>query len=192
MEAQEAAARATELVQQILAFSRHADSERRPVKLTPVVETTFKILRGALKPDAKIKLELDASRDETILADPSELHQVVMNLIINAAQAVEDSDGAVTVEVSPFTVTTLTPAVIQDLRPGRYMRLRVSDSGTGMDDPTLRRIFDPFFTTKAVGQGTGLGLPVVLGIVRSHCGAITVDSEVGRGTEFAVYFPVHV
>jgi CheY-like chemotaxis protein len=127
-----------------------------------------------------------------VLANPTQIHQVVMNLGTNAAHAMQDHTGRLVMTLDNCSVDPELAAQIGDLRPGPHVRLSVRDTGHGMDRATMERIFDPFFTTKAPGDGTGLGLSVVHGIMRSHEGAITVRSQPGAGTTFDLYFPAVV
>jgi CheY-like chemotaxis protein len=126
-----------------------------------------------------------------VLADSTQIHQIVMNLCTNASHAMSERPGRLEIRLEQFTVDTSIAGANLELRSGQYVRLSVSDTGHGMDPATQRRIFDPFFTTKGPGAGTGLGLSVVHGILKSHDGAITVKSQVGEGTTFQLYFPAH-
>ncbi len=183
-----AAERAKGLVQQILAFSRQQKQERRSIQLQPVVQEALKLLRSALP----ATIEIDARIEEAappVLADPVQMHQVLMNLATNAAHAMRGQSGRLTVELGVLTATEWLCRQLPDLRPGPCVCLRVRDNGHGMDEATLKRVFDPFFTTKGPGEGTGLGLAVVHGIVKNHDGAIDVSSALGRGTEFTIYLP---
>jgi CheY-like chemotaxis protein len=124
-----------------------------------------------------------------VLADSTQIHQIVMNLATNAAHAIFDKRGSIEVHVDATIVTPELIASARELRPGRYVYITMSDTGCGMDSTTLQRIFDPFFTTKPIGQGTGLGLSVVHGIMKAHDGAVTVYSQPDKGTTFRLYFP---
>jgi signal transduction histidine kinase/ActR/RegA family two-component response regulator len=173
------------LVDQILAFSRHCEHERRPTRVQSVVEETLDLLRASLPATIAIRARLEAA-DATVLGDPSQLQQVVVNLAANAAQAL---DGQGIVEIALDTVELAGDRALSHgaLAPGRYVRLTVSDAGSGMDPATAERVFEPFFTTKAAGSGTGLGLATVHGIVAEHGGAIDVRSRPGEGSTFEVY-----
>jgi len=187
----EAAGRATDLVRQILTFSRHERPERRPLALRPVVEEAFKLLRASIP--STIEFDLIFSPDApAVLADASQVHQILMNLGTNAWHAMGDRPGRLQVRLETRLVDEAYAAAQMGLRPGTYARISVSDTGSGMEPATLRRIFEPFFTTKPVGQGTGLGLAVVHGIMANHDGAVTVYSQPGEGTVFHLYFPAHV
>ena len=189
-EVMKAGARATKLVRQILLFSRHEQAKREVVQLAPIVEEAVKFLRATIPSTIEFKVELTANISP-VLADSTQIHQIVMNLCTNASHAMNDRPGRLDVRLEQFTVDTFIAGANSDLRSGQYVRLSVSDTGHGMDLATQRRIFDPFFTTKAPGVGTGLGLSVVHGIVKSHDGAITVKSQRGEGTTFQVFFPAH-
>ncbi|HEY4369422.1 MAG TPA: PAS domain S-box protein [Steroidobacteraceae bacterium] len=187
-EIEHAGARATNLVHRILAFSRQSEPRQEIIYLQPTIEEALRLMRATVP--AMIIIEARFAPDvPSVNADSTQIHQVVMNLITNAAHAVGDKAGTVTLSLDTTTVAAGDPNAPVELSPGRYARMSVSDTGSGMDSTTLRRIFDPFFTTKPVGQGTGLGLSVVHGIVRSHQGLITVHSDPGRGSTFSLYFP---
>jgi PAS domain S-box-containing protein len=183
-----ASKRAAELVKQILAFSRRQEAKRQPMELRTILREVLKLLRATIP--ASVEFEADLAATPTVLADPSEIHQVAMNLCTNAWHALKGGAGVIRVTVAETVVDEALARVHPDLRAGRYVRLNVSDNGCGMDAATLARIFDPFFTTKPAGQGTGLGLAVVHGIVKNHDGGIVVESQPGRGTTFQLYFPV--
>ncbi len=187
VEIERAAWRAADLVRSILTFSRH--HEPRPVvtPLRPIVEEALTLLRATVP--AKVEIRSRFADDvPDVSADPTQVHQAVMNLATNAVQAMADRGGVLDVAVD--TVALDSPRVLasSELVPGRYVRLMVRDTGAGMDARTLERAFEPFFTTKGPGQGTGLGLSVVHGVMRTHGGAVDVRSEVGRGTTFYLYF----
>jgi len=180
--------RARSLVGQILTFSRQGEVDIGPVMPAPLVKEAVKMLRASLPSTIRIKHHIQSPMD-TIKADATQLYQVIMNLATNAADAMRDTAGTLEIRVERVDVTQETPELSVHLSPGNYVRLAVKDSGIGMDRATKDRIFEPFFTTKPKGKGTGLGLSVVYGIVKSHKGAILVDSEPGEGTTFHAYFP---
>jgi signal transduction histidine kinase/ActR/RegA family two-component response regulator len=185
-EVRKAGERARDVVDRILAFSRRTEHRPRPVPMRPLLEETVGLLRASLPPTVDLRVRLP-DEDAVVLGEPSRLQQVVMNLCTNAAQAM---DGQGVIEVALDLVAPATERALSHgaLAAGRYVRLRVRDSGHGMDAATLERIFEPFFTTKAVGTGTGLGLAMVHGIVSDHGGAIDVQSRPGAGSSFEVYF----
>ena len=187
----QAVKRAADLVRQILTFSQEQPLARRLIPLQPIVTECVKLLRATLP--ASIELDLEVAEDApTVLADETQVLQVLMNLGTNAWQALGDRPGRVCVKVENCLVDEAHPSTERRLRPGRYARVSVSDTGGGMAPETLRRIFEPFFTTKAPGKGTGLGLAVAHGIMDSHEGVITVHSQLGEGTVFHLYFPAHI
>lgn len=175
-------------MQQILTFSRRTPDERRVTALRDVVQESVRLLRATLPAGVEIVAEIEAGVP-CVLADRSRIHQVLMNLCTNAWQAI-DGVGRITVSLASVRITDepLVPPVA-GLAPGPYACLMVADTGRGIDAAIADRIFDPFFTTKAPGEGTGLGLSVVDGIVKSHDGAITVDSTAGDGATFRIFLP---
>jgi two-component system cell cycle sensor histidine kinase/response regulator CckA len=190
-ELKNASQRARDLVQQILTFSRVQKPSRSVIRVEHAVRDALKLLRSTLPSSVVISSSFDAQAP-LVLADASQLHQVVMNLGTNASHAMRERGGELVLLVDLVVVDEALASRRPDLRPGRYARMSVKDSGHGMDEATLKRIFEPFFTTKKQGEGTGLGLPVVHGIVRDHDGALWVESRVGVGTTFEVFLPEHV
>ena len=184
-----ACARARDLVRQILTFGRQQEQDRKIVSLDEVIQEALKLLRATIPATIEIRSRITAGLP-TVLADAGQIHQVVTNLGINASQAIGRGAGVITVELDEAHVDGGVAAHSPDLHEGHYVRLRFGDSGAGMTRDVLERIFEPFFTTKPLGSGTGLGLAVVRGIIKSHDGAITVYSEPGKGTHFHIYFPV--
>lgn len=184
-----ASLRAKELVQQILTFSRNQDQRRVPLLVGPIVVEGVKLLRATLPNSIRIELSV-AEGLPPVLGNATQLQQVIMNLGVNAAQAMRDGDRAIRVRVDVADVEQAQAAKFQST-PGRFVRLCVRDTGHGIPAELMGRIFDPFFTTKARGQGTGLGLSVVHGIVQAHQGFIEVSSRVGEGAEFGVHLPAH-
>jgi signal transduction histidine kinase/ActR/RegA family two-component response regulator len=182
--------RAKDLVQQILMFSRQRDQEKRVLQLGPLVTEAAKLIEVNLSP--AVRLEVAAARDlPAVLADPTQMHQIVVNLCTNALHAMRNGGGTLNVSLAAVSLSVQASQSKPGLPPGRYVCLKVSDTGHGMNAATLQRIYEPFFTTKSVGDGTGLGLAVVHGIVQSHNGGISVSSEPGRGTTFSLYFPAN-
>jgi signal transduction histidine kinase/ActR/RegA family two-component response regulator len=181
-----AAERATVLTRQLLAFSRQQVLRPRLVDVTNLVSDLEKMLRRLVGED--VTLTLRTSEQPTVVnADPSQLEQIIMNLAVNARDAMPDG-GELVIETAAVDVRTSMPAYPQ-VPSGEYVMLRVTDTGTGMDDAVQARIFEPFFTTKRIGRGTGLGLSTVFGIVRQSGGYISVESEVGRGSTFVIHIP---
>ncbi len=180
--------RATELVQQILAFSRQAEKELQPLQPHLIVKEALKMLRASLP--ATIEIRQNVNNCGTILADHTQLHQIVMNLCTNAYYAMRETGGILGVKLDQIEIKAedLKVATLK-LAPGTYIRLEISDSGMGISKAILAKIFDPYFTTKEKGEGTGLGLSIVHGIIKFYGGDITVYSEVGEGTTFCVYLP---
>jgi signal transduction histidine kinase/ActR/RegA family two-component response regulator len=179
--------RARELVKQIVTFSRTTAKERKPLQLSTVVEGVLKLLRASLPSTVDLRFMVE-SESGTVLADPTQIQQIVMNLCTNAMQAMEDR-GLLKITLSDSSFESPPEAPVPDMKPGAYLRLSVSDTGRGMSKEVMEQIFNPFFTTKGPGQGMGLGLSVVHGIVKSHDGAITVESEPGKGSTLTVYLP---
>jgi len=180
--------RAKELVRQILTFSRQQQHERLKQRLQPILTEALGLLRSSLPATIEMVQELSPEAPP-VLADASQIHQVVMNLCTNAAHAMMPRSGLLTVRLEPRLLDAAACLSLPGLRPGRYARLTVADTGHGMDASVLARIFEPFFTTKGPGEGTGLGLPMVHGIMQDHDGGIFVQSTPGAGTTFDLYFP---
>ncbi len=187
-EIQKAANRAKVMVQQILTFSRKGEQESQPLQVDLIVREVFKLIRSSIP--SSIIMQMDISTKAKVLADPSQFHQVVMNLCTNAYQSMVDGEGEIRVLLQEITLQDGMLPPGSDVKPGRYVELKISDTGCGMDQVTLERVFDPYFTTKETGRGTGLGLSVVHGIVNSYSGAILAYSEPGQGTTFHVFLPV--
>jgi PAS domain S-box-containing protein len=183
-----ATSRATDLVHQILTFSRQGKQERAVVELNHIVLEALKLLRASVP--ANIRIQTELTETPAVLANSTAIHQVIMNLGTNAWHAIGDQPGTVKVEIKVMDVDVDFIKARPDLHAGRYVQLSISDTGCGMPPATLEHIFEPFFTTKGVGEGTGLGLAVVHGIMKSHDGSISVYSQPGEGTTFHLYFPV--
>jgi PAS domain S-box-containing protein len=184
-----AASRGTELVRQILAFSRKTELTRKPLSLAPLVKETIQFLRASLPTTIEIKLSMKAARD-SILASPAELQQILMNLVTNASFAMKEAGGIIGINVTNVDFEPDSPVLDADVESGEYVQLAVTDTGSGMPPDVMKRIFEPFFTTKELGEGTGMGLSVVYGIVKSLHGTITVESEPGAGSTFRVFLPI--
>jgi signal transduction histidine kinase/ActR/RegA family two-component response regulator len=179
--------RATALVQQILAFCRQDEGERQVVQVGPILKECLKMLHSTLPTTIEIRHQL--ASDGIVAANPVQLHQVIMNLCTNAYHAMRDNGGIIEALLTSVTLDSSKANLILELPPGPYMQLSITDNGQGMEPAILKRIFDPFFTTKGPGEGTGLGLSVVHGIVKNHGGAIKVYSEPGKGTVFHIFLP---
>ncbi|MBU2550446.1 MAG: response regulator [Proteobacteria bacterium] len=184
-----ACGRARDLVRQILDFSRRGEEEYRPVVVNSIVEEALKMLRSTLPTTIEIRADLDPA-PMSVQGDPTRIHQVIMNLGANAAQAMSRNGGVLSVRLAPLEPLPPSPASDGQGPPRPQVRIAVSDTGHGMTAETMARIYEPFFTTKGPGEGTGMGLAVVYGIVKSHQGEITVQSEPGQGTVFHVDLPL--
>ena len=180
--------RARDLVARILTFSRKQEQRRVITRLQPVVQEVIGLLRASLPTTIAIETNIDAEC-ETVVGDVTQVHQVVMNLATNAAYAMKDSGGRLSISLRRFQADSDFVRSHPALQQGPYVRLDVQDTGSGMDAATIKRIFEPFFTTKPVGEGTGLGLSAVHGIMEAHDGLVTVTSELGQGTTFCLFFP---
>jgi PAS domain S-box-containing protein len=184
----DAARRGRDLVNRILSFTRQAEPKRVETHLAGPIHEALQLLSANLPPNVEIRQSC-APSTPLILADSMELHQIIMNLATNAAHAMRQKGGILEVRAAPVAVGSKFVAQHPELQVGLYVHLRVSDTGAGIAEGDLPRIFDPFFTTKPAGEGTGLGLSVILRIVRSLGGCIEVESDVGVGTRFDVYLP---
>ncbi len=182
-----AGGRAKELVRQILTFSRQRESELMPVKVSLIVNEALKLLRASLP--ATIKIRHNLKSDRSVLTDPTNIHQVLMNLCTNASYVMQEEGGILEVSLSDRELGPDFSRRHPEVKPGKFINLTVKDSGCGMTPEVTERIFDPFFTTKKMGEGTGMGLSVVHGIVKSHGGAIFVESSPGKGSVFNVLLP---
>jgi len=182
------AMRASELVKQILTFSRQESGELKLMKMQPLIKEALKLISSTIPTTIKIKQNIQADCG-AIKADPTQIHQIVMNLATNAYHAMEETGGELKVGLKQMELGTH-DLINPDMTPGQYACLTVADTGTGMDKKLTQKIFDPFFTTKAVGKGTGMGLSVVHGIVAGMGGTVRVYSEPGKGTQFYIYFPI--
>ena len=179
--------RAKDLVKQILTFSRQTDQERTPVLVRLIVKEVVKLLRASLP--STIEIHQNIQSDALVMGDPTQIHQVMMNLCTNAGYAMRDQGGRLTVNMESVELDPEFTAGLPNLKSGPHLKLTVSDTGPGIPESELDRIFEPFFTTKEKGEGTGMGLAVVHGIVTGHGGDVIVGSEPGQGTTFTVFFP---
>jgi PAS domain S-box-containing protein len=186
------AQRGSDLVKQILAFSRKSNPQKLPIRIQPILKETLKLARATIPMNIEITSQINMDCG-MVSADPTQIHQIAMNLITNAYHAVEVSGGMIHIAMKETEIQTDElpfHAIPGDLMAGKYVCITVSDTGTGIDQALIDKIFDPYFTTKEQGKGTGLGLSVVHGIVKEHGGDILVHSEVGKGTTFHVYLPL--
>jgi len=182
------ALRAKELVKQILTFSRHDTNELKLMKMQPIIKEAMKLIRSSIPATIEIKQDIKADCG-IVKADPTQIHQIIMNLATNAYHAMEETGGRLNVSLNEVKLTAL-DIVTPDMAPGRYARLTVADTGKGMENELIHKIFDPFFTTKEKGKGTGMGLSMVHGIVKGMGGSVQVYSEPGKGATFQVYLPI--
>jgi PAS domain S-box-containing protein len=180
--------RAKELVEQIITFSRQREREQKPVLINSIIKETLKLLSSSFPKTIEIDTNIERC-SSVINADPSQVHQVLLNLCTNAAYAMRETGGVLEVTLQKIDLDETSTRSRIDLKPGPYVKLVVSDTGHGMDESVKERIFEPFFTTKPKEEGSGMGLSVVHGIVKGLGGAISVYSELGLGTTFNVYFP---
>lgn len=180
--------RAADLVKHILTFSRQGEQEKKPVQIGPIIKEALKLLRASLPSTIEVRSDI-ASCCGSTPADPTQIHQVVLNLCANAAHAMRNGGGILGVVLRDADLDEAAARQHPDLRPGPYLEFVVSDTGHGMTPEVMERIFDPFFTTKKPDEGTGMGLAVVHGIVKGYNGAVLVQSEPGKGTVFRIFFP---
>ena len=189
VETRRASLRARDVVKQILAFSRHSKEEKMPIRIAPIITESLKLLRASIPTTIEIRLNLSAEQD-TILADAAQINQVLMNLCSNAAYAMRENGGVLEVSLDNIQIDEDAKVAYHGLTPGDYIRLIVNDTGSGIAPEIIERIFDPYFTIKSAGKGNRMGLAVVHGIITSHGGNITANSEPGKGATFEVVFPV--
>jgi PAS domain S-box-containing protein len=187
-EVKRAGLRARDLVKQILTYSRQTEQQTVPLKMTPIIKEVSELLRASLPSTIEIRHYLKEGND-TVTADPTQIHQVLMNLCTNAGHAMRERDGILEVGLIDVEFDSDDTTLPTDLVPGPYLKLTVSDTGHGIPSEVMDRIFDPFYTTKERTEGTGMGLAVVHGIISSYGGAITVESELDKGTTFHVFLP---
>lgn len=180
--------RAAGLIKQILTFSRQAEQEPRPLLLHIIVKEALKLMRGTIPSNIRIEEKVN-TKCGPILADPIQMHQVIMNLCTNAWHAMRETGGTMTVTLSEVIITEAMSSDVGTIKPGNAVQLSVQDTGCGMDEDTLQRIFEPYFTTKEKAGGTGLGLATVHGIILNYKGALSVESKPGKGTVFKIFLP---
>jgi PAS domain S-box-containing protein len=182
-----ASLRAKDLIKQILTFSQRREQERKAIRIAPLVKETLRLLRASIP--ATIDVRHNVLSESSIMGAPTEIHQILMNLCTNAAHAMKDQGGALEVSLIDADIDSYFVALHPEIQPGPYVRLTVTDTGHGMSPALMERIFEPYFTSKGLGEGTGLGLAVVHGIVKSLQGMISVYSKPGEGTTFQVFIP---
>jgi len=184
-----ASLKAAGIVKQLLSFSRKIDHELKPMDIVSTIEDSLEFLRATIPTTIEIRRQLP-DKEMIILADLIQINQIVMNLCINAFQAMEETGGILEIKVDTTAIEKGSVKDFPDLVPGQYVKIVMIDTGLGMNPEIIDRIFDPYFTTKEIGKGSGMGLAVVHGIVKSHGGAISVDSKLGKGTTFTILFPI--
>ncbi len=180
--------RAQEMVQQILTFSRHNNQECKAIQLTPIIKESLKLMRSSLPATIDIRTRL-GDENGFVMGDATQIHQMIVNLCTNAYHAMRESGGVLVVRLDEKCYETPGEVPLVSMNPGRFTRIRIQDSGHGIAPDVLERIFEPYFTTKGPGEGTGMGLSMVHGIIKHHNGAIGVDSTLGTGTSFSLYLP---
>ncbi len=186
---QEAANRGKDLVKQIVSFSRQEEDTRAPVEIGPILKDALRLLRSSVPSNIDIRERIHTDSG-IIMANPTQIHQILMNLCSNASDAMKEKGGVLDISISEVEVDAHMAERYPELSPGPHVRLSVADTGCGVEQSAMERIFDPFFTTKSPGQGTGMGLTLVHSIVKNHGGAITAYSEVGKGTTFNIFLPM--
>jgi len=188
-EAMKALNRASEMVKQILAFSRQSEAVKKPVRVQFIIKEVVRLLNSSIPSTITIHQNIDSDAGP-VNADPSQIHQILMNLATNAFHAMENDGGHFELNLDQVEISSDELTIHPDIQPGKYIKLTISDTGQGINPEIVGKIFDPYFTTKAIGKGSGLGLSLVHGIVKNHRGAITVDSQPGKGTVFTILLPV--
>ncbi len=183
----EAGTRAKDLVNQILMFSRETEQELKPVKISIPIKEALRLIRASIPTTIEIKQNIRT--DAAVMTDPTQIHQLVMNLCTNAAHAMRNNGGVLTVDLGDAVITTSELAQNPELSTGNYVKITISDTGHGIPPELVGRIFDPFFSTKEKGEGTGMGLSVVHGVVKHHSGTIQVNTQIGKGTTFEIFLP---
>jgi PAS domain S-box-containing protein len=187
-EVYKAGKRARDLVKQILAFARQSDEEKRPIQVVTIAEEALKLIRSTIPTTIEIKQNMESN--SLIMGNASQVHQLFMNLCTNAAQAMEDAGGILEVTLKDVELDNKSSLTQFGLKPGKYLKATISDNGPGIASDVIDSIFEPYFTTKGVGEGTGMGLAMVHGIVEAYGGKIAVDSELGKGSVFSIYLPI--
>jgi len=180
--------RAKDLVKQILVFARQSDEERKPIQVNLIVKEVLKFIRSSIPSTIEIKQNIES--ESLVMGNSTQIHQVLMNLCTNSAHAMEDKGGTLEVSLKDMTVDGTTNWNTSDIKFGDYIEIKVSDTGTGIQPEIMKKIFEPYFTTKTIGEGTGMGLAMVHGIVESYNGKIVVDSALGGGSTFTICLPI--
>jgi nitrogen-specific signal transduction histidine kinase/ActR/RegA family two-component response regulator len=180
--------RARDLVKQILAFARRSEEERKPIRVDHIAKEALKLIRSAIPVTIEIRQQFESQ--SLIMGNASQMNQFFMNLFTNAAHAMEDTGGILEVSLKDVIIDLSFTKSDIELEPGNYVKIRVSDTGKGIPQDIMNSIFEPYFTTKAPGEGTGMGLAMVHGIIESYGGRITVESKIGEGTVFTIYLPI--
>ncbi len=180
--------RAKDLVHQILTFSRQTEQEIKPLKVEPIIKEVLKLIRASLP--STIEIQTDINSDALIMGDRTQIHQVILNLCTNAGHAMQENGGILHISLTDQSIGLDVTAKVPDLSVGDYVKIDVKDTGHGIAQELIERLFEPFFTTKAQGEGTGMGLAVVHGIVKSMKGDVVIESAPGKGSSFSVYLPV--
>jgi CheY-like chemotaxis protein len=183
-----AAKRAKDLVKQILVFARQSEEDLKPVQVDLIAKEAMKLLRSSIPTSVEIQQHIKSNA--LIMGNPTQVHQIFMNLCTNAANAMEDDGGIMEVRLTDVKLDTEFNKPHSNIEPGNYIQLSVSDTGTGIPPDVIESIFEPYFTTKASGKGTGMGLATVHGIVKSYGGEIWAESELGKGAVFTIYLPI--
>ncbi|MFH1102811.1 MAG: PAS domain S-box protein [Pseudomonadota bacterium] len=187
-EARSACLRARDVVQQLLSFSRKSRIKMKAIKIAPIIKSSLRFLRASIPSSIEIRENIDENAD-AILGDPTQINQILINLCTNARDAMHEEGGILEIGVENLKIDNQDASPYQQQSAGQYVKLSVRDTGKGISPQDINRIFDPYFTTKAVGKGTGMGLAVVHGIVKTHQGVIVVNSNPGKGTTFNILFP---
>ena len=185
----QASLRASDLVSQILTFSRSSREKPVPIKLRMIAKEVLQFLRASLPSSIKIKQSLDS--DGRVMADPTNMHQIFMNLCTNARDAMIETGGTLSIRLEDVLLSTEAVTEHKGVLPGKFLCVSVEDTGHGMEEEVMERIIEPFFTTKPIGKGTGMGLSVINGIIKSLNGFMTISSSPGQGAEFKVFIPVY-
>jgi PAS domain S-box-containing protein len=178
--------RARDLVKQILAFARQSDEVIKPIQVDTLVKEAFKLLRASIP--TTIRIDQNIKKGLMIMGNPTQVHQILMNVCTNAAQAMEDDGGVLGISIKDAVIDK--KDTLENLNPGEYVVIKISDTGRGIDPEIIDKIFDPYFTTKDIGKGTGMGLALVHGIIKSYNGTIKADSKPGQGAVFTIYLPL--